>query len=87
MHDSSTRPTLLANLGSASTRRWAFVMVGAAATVAVLGLGGCYERVVAARGLGADQYTISEPYQENSKVDDWIFGERKTQRVEQRVNP
>lgn len=40
-------------------------------------LGGCYERVVGARGLGADQYRVSEPYQENSKLDDWVFGEQK----------
>ena len=39
-------------------------------------LQGCYERVVGARGLGASTYNISEPYQENSKLDDWIFGER-----------
>lgn len=42
------------------------VMLGAA--------GGCYERVINAKGLGADQYQVSEPYQENSKLDDWIFG-------------
>lgn len=47
--------------------------------IALLALGtlqGCYERVVSARGLGADNYDISDPYQENSKVDDWLFGER-----------
>lgn len=37
---------------------------------------GCYKRVVAARGMGADQYDVAEPYQENSKVDDWVFGQR-----------
>lgn len=35
---------------------------------------GCYERTVSARGLGADQYQISEPYQSNNKLDDWLFG-------------
>lgn len=47
--------------------------------VLLLALGsiqGCYERTVSARGMGADQYDVSEPYQENSKIDDWIFGER-----------
>lgn len=40
---------------------------------------GCYRRVVGARGLGASNYEIEKPYQENSKVDDWIFGERPGQ--------
>jgi hypothetical protein len=50
--------------------------LAAAATAAGLlaGLGGCYQRVVRAKGLGADQYTISEPYQESGKVDEWLFG-------------
>jgi hypothetical protein len=39
---------------------------------------GCYERVVRTRGFGADQYNVAEPYQENSKMDDWIFGQRPT---------
>ncbi len=57
-------------------------MAGAAAGVVLLALGalmvlpGCYRRVVSAKGFGADQYQVSESYQENSKVDDWIFGER-----------
>lgn len=49
-----------------------------AGVVACLSAGGCYKRVVAARGLGAGAYDVSEPYQENSKVDDWVFGERPT---------
>jgi hypothetical protein len=36
--------------------------------------GGCYQRVVAAKGLGADNYTVSEPYQESGQLDEWIFG-------------
>lgn len=48
--------------------------------VAAMALAGCYERVVSARGFGADQYQVSEPYQENSKVDDWVFGERPSGR-------
>jgi hypothetical protein len=39
-------------------------------------LQGCYERVVSVRGLGGSTYNVSEPYQENSKLDDWVFGER-----------
>lgn len=52
----------------------------AAVLVSVALAGGCYERVVSARGMGADQYRVSEPYQENSKLDDWVFGERQTTR-------
>jgi hypothetical protein len=47
---------------------------GLAALAAVGGLSGCYERVVRAKGLGADNYNVSEPYQESGKVDEWIFG-------------
>lgn len=45
----------------------------------VLAAQGCYKRVVGARGLGASNYELEKPYQENSKVDDWIFGERPSQ--------
>ena len=40
---------------------------------------GCYSRVVSAKGFGADQYQIQEPYQANSKLDDWVFGKQPTQ--------
>lgn len=40
--------------------------------------GGCYERVVKAKGLGADSVTVQESYQENSKLDNWLFGEPST---------
>lgn len=53
-------------------------LVLSAGLVACVSAGGCYKRVVAARGLGAGAYDVSEPYQENSKVDDWVFGERAT---------
>lgn len=46
----------------------------AVAVVGVLILGGCYQRVVRAKGFGADQVTVSEPYQESGKLDEWIFG-------------
>jgi hypothetical protein len=48
--------------------------------------GGCYERVVGVRGAAADQYDVSEPYQENSAVDNWIFGEPQ-ERGEYRTKP
>lgn len=39
---------------------------------------GCYERVTRASGFGADQYNVSEPYQRNGVVDDWLFGKQTT---------
>lgn len=45
--------------------------------ITLCSMSGCYRRVVGAKGLGASQYDIEEPYQENSQVDDWIFGEQK----------
>ncbi len=53
-----------------------------AAAVALLGatlifLPACYSRVTRASGFGADQYSVSEPYQRNGKVDDWIFGKQQ----------
>lgn len=41
---------------------------------------GCYERTISAKGLGADQYQISEPYQTNSKLDDWLYGPQQTKK-------
>lgn len=46
----------------------------AALATSVIGLTGCYERVVRAKGLGADRYNVSEPYQESGQVDEWLFG-------------
>ena len=37
-------------------------------------LAGCYQRVVRAKGFGADQYNVAEPYQESGKLDEWVFG-------------
>lgn len=59
------------------TRRHALLLSLAAAVTAAgmsAGLGGCYQRVVRAKGLGADQYSVSEPYQESGKLDEWLFG-------------
>lgn len=36
--------------------------------------GGCYERVISARGMGADRYTVQKPYAENTLVDNAIMG-------------
>ena len=47
----------------------------AALAVAMVALPGCYERVTRAKGFGADGVAVSEPYQETSKLDNWIFGE------------
>ena len=60
----------------------------AVAAVGVAGLGGCYERVTRATGFGADQYTVTEPYQRNSAVDDWIFGKQDSaQKSGSRIPP
>ncbi|MBC7770876.1 MAG: hypothetical protein H7210_00140 [Pyrinomonadaceae bacterium] len=50
------------------------VCVCALAAAAVLSLGGCYQRTVGARGIGAASHEVSEPYQETGQLDDWIFG-------------
>jgi hypothetical protein len=49
-------------------------ILGAIAAAAVGGLGGCYRRVIGAKGIGADQYEISEPYQKDTRVDRWFYG-------------
>jgi hypothetical protein len=55
----------------ANILRGAILLSGCAALGA---LGGCYERVVGAHGFGADQYSVSQPYQESGRIDDWVFG-------------
>lgn len=42
--------------------------------VVASGLGGCYERVIQAKGPGASGVQIQKPYQEDYKVDNWLFG-------------
>jgi hypothetical protein len=49
-------------------------LASALLAAAVCAPAGCYQKVVRAKGPGADQVTIEEPYQSNSKVDEWIFG-------------
>jgi hypothetical protein len=48
-------------------------VVGIAAVVA-LSVGGCYERVIRAKGMGADRYSVQEPYSENTLLDNAIMG-------------
>jgi hypothetical protein len=43
--------------------------------LAAIALPGCYERVVRARGPGAERVRVQDPYQQNYEVDQWIFGE------------
>lgn len=66
-----------------SAIRWFLTLALGGASIC---LAGCYERVVGARGLGADQYTVSEPYQENSKVDDWLFGSKTPTKPSRRLS-
>jgi hypothetical protein len=63
-------------------------MVSATALVvlAACAMPGCYTRTVEAKGLGADSYDVSDPYQENSALDDWIFGERQDTRNRSLLN-
>ncbi|MBL8757258.1 MAG: hypothetical protein JNK35_02370 [Phycisphaerae bacterium] len=49
--------------------------LGLVAAAALLPAAGCYERVVGARGLGAERIETQEPYQESGQLDRWIFGE------------
>ena len=62
------------------------LLAGAFLAGAATLLAGCYSRVVSAKGFGSDQYQVSEPYQENSALDDWVFGERpKKKKFEKRA--
>lgn len=46
----------------------------AASAAGLFCLGGCYQRTVSARGIGAASHEVSEPYQESGQLDTWIFG-------------
>ncbi|MBX3403665.1 MAG: hypothetical protein KF699_09685 [Phycisphaeraceae bacterium] len=48
---------------------------------------GCYQRVTRATGFGADQYSVSEPYQESGKIDDWFWGKPPSSRSGSRLPP
>lgn len=57
---------------------WAAALVLTLGCLAVLP--GCYRRVVDARGPGADRYAVEEPYQQNSRLDEWFYGDRPSGR-------
>lgn len=57
-----------------SIRTARIVLLAAGVTAAATFCSGCYQRVVRAKGLGADNYNVSEPYQESGKIDEWLFG-------------
>lgn len=57
---------------TAARRAFSFSAFAVAAVLCILP--GCYQRVVSAKGFGADQYNVSEPYQESGKIDEWLFG-------------
>lgn len=59
----------------------------AALAVAAVCCAGCYTRVTRATGFGADQYTVSEPYQESGKIDDWFWGKPPSNRSGSRLPP
>jgi hypothetical protein len=46
--------------------------------------GGCYERVVAVRGIGSSAVTVEEPYQESGQLDRWVFGDEPSSKQERR---
>ena len=37
--------------------------------------GGCYRRVIYAHGLGSENVQVEQPYQQNTQMDNWIFGD------------
>jgi hypothetical protein len=59
-------------------------VLAAGLVLAALGLSGCYQRVVAARGMGADRVQVEEPYQESGQIDRWIFGDDPSDRQRSR---
>ncbi len=62
------------NNSGQAVRTIAPAIAAAALLLSVVAMSGCYERVVKAKGLGADSVTVHDPYQENSKLDNWLFG-------------
>ncbi len=58
-------------------QRLAFACLAAAIGLFALSQQGCYHRVVGVRGLGGSTYDVSEPYQQNTKLDDWMYGEQR----------
>lgn len=55
------------------------IVKGAAAAAVLVVIGasaGCYSHVVGARGVGADTVQIEEPYQQDTKLDEMVYGPR-----------
>ena len=63
-------------MASNQRKTWAAALVLTVGGLALVP--GCYSRVVDARGPGADRYTVEEPYQQDSRLDDWFYGERSS---------
>jgi hypothetical protein len=56
-------------------RNAAMTLIALAAFGALATSGGCYERVINARGPGADQVQVAEPYQDaGSGWENWLMG-------------
>jgi hypothetical protein len=53
------------------------LLLAAAAALCVCATG-CYERVTRARGFGADNYQVAEPYYEDNQIDTFLYGERSS---------
>ncbi|MCU0688418.1 MAG: hypothetical protein MUE97_01560 [Phycisphaerales bacterium] len=66
----------ISSRGVAGPGKSAAVRIGIVLTLTAMGLavGGCYERVIRATGPATDRQRISEPYQQNYEIDEWIFG-------------
>lgn len=61
-----------------AVRSWA--LAAGSVCVALGGLCGCYERVVAAKGFGSDRYAVEESYRSDTALDrawDGSFGAQK----------
>lgn len=56
-------------------RQWLVPVSIATIAVSLLGLGGCYERVVSVNGPGGNSVRTQEPYQGDWWIDKQIFGE------------
>lgn len=49
----------------------------AALAATAASLTGCYERVVSAKGLGAERIETQQPYQQDTEVDRWWYGTKE----------
>lgn len=81
-HLSRTAPDGGSMFGRAGLIASAIVVLAAVGT-----MGGCYQRVTRATGFGADQYQVSEPYQESGRIDDWFWGKPPQNRTGSRLPP